>query len=272
MSRRPCADGVGCLRLRSVWSVLLAVAVLLTVFAPGAARGADQPWFELPVPLPPAQYGNIVIDRSSPLYDMPGVSFSHWRHRLQYTCRVCHYELGFEMKKNETEITKEKLLNGEFCGACHNGTTAFDQTDCVRCHNGEISQGEEKFSALDILPRSEFGNKVDWTAAVKQRIINPKQSIFDDNFSPIRFRKFLRLEAEWMMIPPAVFSHRVHVRWLDCANCHPDVFNIKKKATKHFSMMYILEGKFCGVCHLTVAFPMDDCKRCHPAIKTGEND
>ena len=29
-------------------------------------------------------------------------------------------------------------------------------------------------------------------------------------------------------------------------------------------MKYILEGKFCGVCHLNVAFPLDDCQRCHP--------
>jgi hypothetical protein len=28
-----------------------------------------------------------------------------------------------------------------------------------------------------------------------------------------------------------------------------------------------LAGEFCGVCHMTVAFPMNDCKRCHPAMK-----
>ena len=28
-------------------------------------------------------------------------------------------------------------------------------------------------------------------------------------------------------------------------------------------MSRILKREFCGVCHLTVAFPMDDCKRCH---------
>jgi hypothetical protein len=29
-------------------------------------------------------------------------------------------------------------------------------------------------------------------------------------------------------------------------------------------MARILKREFCGVCHLTVAFPMNDCKRCHP--------
>jgi len=31
-------------------------------------------------------------------------------------------------------------------------------------------------------------------------------------------------------------------------------------------MQYILETKFCGACHLTVAFPLDDCLRCHPGM------
>ena len=36
-------------------------------------------------------------------------------------------------------------------------------------------------------------------------------------------------------------------------------------------MSAILNGEFCGVCHLTVAFPMDDCQRCHPGMKEDAN-
>ncbi|HVR37486.1 MAG TPA: c(7)-type cytochrome triheme domain-containing protein [Thermoanaerobaculia bacterium] len=61
--------------------------------------------------------------------------------------------------------------------------------------------------------------------------------------------------------------HAEHVRWLDCANCHPAIFNIRKKTTKHFSMRFNLAGEFCGACHLRVAFPLDDCMRCHPAME-----
>jgi c(7)-type cytochrome triheme protein len=68
------------------------------------------------------------------------------------------------------------------------------------------------------------------------------------------------------IIPPAVFPHKDHTVWLDCDNCHPDLFNIKKKGT-HFSMNELLNGNFCGVCHTKVAFPMDECKRCHPAMR-----
>ena len=64
-----------------------------------------------------------------------------------------------------------------------------------------------------------------------------------------------------------MFPHWEHVQMLDCSNCHPEIFNLKKKTTKHFSMDNILKGKFCGACHLNVAFPMDPCKRCHPDIR-----
>lgn len=75
--------------------------------------------------------------------------------------------------------------------------------------------------------------------------------------------KPIMLEAEWSSIPAAIFSHKAHTQWLDCNNGHPDIFNITKKTTKHFFMDRVLKREFCGVCHLTVAFPMDDCKRCH---------
>ncbi len=87
----------------------------------------------------------------------------------------------------------------------------------------------------------------------------------DDFLMP--FAKRLKLEARWAMIPAAYFPHAEHQQWLDCANCHPDVFNIKKKTTEHFEMQYILEGKFCGLCHLRVAFPLNECKRCHPDMR-----
>jgi c(7)-type cytochrome triheme protein len=53
---------------------------------------------------------------------------------------------------------------------------------------------------------------------------------------------------------------------MDCSNCHPDIFSIKKKGTGDFSMDKNIFGNFCGACHMTVAFPMNDCKRCHPKM------
>lgn len=246
----------------------LLFCVVIVVMTAGAAFAA-QSWYKLPKLPPPYQYGNVLISRNSAKNGLAPVAFSHWRHRLKYTCRVCHLELEFEMKVNTTDITEEKNRNGQFCGACHNGSTSFGHTDkhCDKCHSGDITYTKKYSRSISRLPRDRYGNRVDWVKAVERRRIRPKLSILDENFQPMEFEKMLYLDAKWSMVPPSIFPHNVHVRWLDCANCHPDVFMIKKSGTEHFLMQYILEGKFCGVCHLNVAFPIDDCKRCHPGIK-----
>lgn len=229
----------------------------------------DTHCFDIPHDPPSNRYGNLLISRLSDQYGKPWVTFSHWSHRLRYTCRVCHFELGFEMQVNATEITEEKNKNGELCGACHNGSIAFGHTEdnCSKCHNGNVVFGEDKFKELASLPEARFGNRVDWTKALKKRLIKPVQSILNDDYAPMPFKGVLMMRAETANISPAVFPHKIHNQWLDCANCHPDIFNIKRKTTEHFQMKYILQGKFCGVCHLKVAFPINDCMRCHPAGK-----
>ncbi len=221
-------------------------------------------------PLPsPEEYGNIIINRTSRKNNVKPVTFSHWLHRTKHTCRVCHFELGFEFNTSSTEITEEDNKNGLFCGACHDGKTAFAHTEenCEKCHNDDISFGSGKFSELKSrLPKAKYGNEIDWAKALKEGAIKPKYSIYKDE-KPLDFDKLLELRAEWSGISPAVFPHAAHVQWLDCANCHPDIFNIKKKTTKHFEMKYILDKKFCGVCHLSVALPVDNCKGCHPKMK-----
>jgi len=241
------------------------ILVLLIVPVSG---WADSIWDLPPLP-PPEEYGNLLINRISEAHGQKAVTFSHWLHRLRYTCRVCHTELAFEMKVNSTEITEEENRRGEYCGACHNGKVAFGHTqkNCRKCHNGDRGYGKEKFAKLAKFPRAKFGNRINWVKAVQQKRINPKPTIWKQPYKPIPFNKLLRMEAKWHIIPDAFFSHEVHNRELDCSNCHPEPFNIKEKTTRHFSMKAILQGEFCGVCHRSVAFPMDDCNRCHPGIK-----
>jgi c(7)-type cytochrome triheme protein len=223
--------------------------------------------FNLP-PLPKAEeYGNILINIVSGDSAVKAVTFSHWSHRIKYTCKVCHFELEFDMMLNSTMITEQANKEGRYCGACHDGKIAFGHTEenCNKCHNGDISYGREKFGKLKDLPKAPFGNKIDWDKAWEKGLISPKGFLREET-EHIKFEKELSLEAEWAMVPAAIFSHKVHVKWLDCSNCHPDIFNIKKKTTKHFSMIYILNGEFCGVCHGKVAFPVDACKMCHPMM------
>lgn len=246
-----------------------ATAFLVTVFLLGGRDGQCAGGWLIPPPPPPEQYGTILINRTSEANGRKPAAFSHWLHRVKYTCRVCHFELYFAMQTNATEITEEKNRQGEYCGACHNGKVAFGHTaeNCARCHSGESAGGSQAFSRLAFLPENAFGNGVDWMAALDQGKIEPAQTILEaGEYQPVKYNKEFQLEAEWARIPPAVFSHSSHNRWLDCSICHPDIFNIKKKTTLHFEMQYILEGKFCGSCHLNVAFPIDDCRRCHPEM------
>jgi c(7)-type cytochrome triheme protein len=71
------------------------------------------------------------------------------------------------------------------------------------------------------------------------------------------------LGAKYEGMPDIIFSHQKHTVWNGCELCHPEIFiGIKKGLTK-YSMEDIFAGKYCGVCHNSVAFPLLDCQRCH---------
>lgn len=241
--------------------------LLLLILAP---ESKGQFW-KLPSLLPAHEYGNILINRTSEENNIKPATFSHWIHRQKHTCRVCHFELEFNFQVNTTEITEAANLAGMYCGAasCHDGETVFghEEPHCEKCHNGKRNYGTEKFFELSRLPESKFGNGIDWVKALNKGMIKPDSYLMiKPSLDGVTFKEKLILEAEMLNIPPAIFPHEIHIQWLDCNNCHPDIFTIKKKTTIHFSMGKILNSKFCGVCHLSVAFPMNHCKRCHPEM------
>lgn len=243
----------------ALFLALLALTVPLAVYA----------YFDLPGALPHDEYGNFLINRTSEKNNVKPATFSHWVHRRKHTCRVCHFELEFNMKVNTTEITESANKAGRFCGAsgCHDGKTVFgheEKKDCEKCHNGDRGYRKERFSELRKLPETRYGNGIDWVKALESGMIKPLHMLTIPPPADVVHDKTLELEAGWLNIPPAFFPHKKHTEWLDCNNCHPDIFNIKKKSTEHFSMEFILKGEFCGVCHMRVAFPMNDCRRCHP--------
>ena len=194
------------------------------------------------------------------------VIFSHWAHRLRYTCRVCHFELQINFKAGTTGITMEDNVEGKYCGACHNGRTAFSIADCGRCHNGGKGPSAEEFAKKTRgLPRASHGNGIDWNLAIEEKLIKPADylTIRPQEFP---FDRTLTLRAAWDYVPPAVFPHKVHTRWLGCNNCHPDIFDIKNRTEAQNRMGSYFDGKFCGVCHGKVAFPLEDCGRCHQGM------
>ena len=158
-----------------------------------------------------------------------------------------------------------------FCGACHDGKGLFGHEkpeDCERCHNGDLRRGAEKFGELWRLPKERFGNQVSWSEALAQGRIRPLHKLTIEPAGEIGFSETILLEAEWFMVSGETFPHGKHTKWLDCNDCHPYIFNIKKKFTEGLRMSTIIEGQFCGVCHGTVAFPLPDCARCHTGMKT----
>ncbi len=242
---------------------------LTLAFLAAIAVVAQSNIFDLP-PLPkPASYGNVLIDRLAGTEGSKAVGFSHWSHRTRYSCRVCHFELDFVMLANASEITEEANRNGRFCGACHDGQIAFGHTDehCSKCHTGSSKGNAKQFKKLRKLPRASFGNKIDWVEAEDSGMVTPIASILEPDFEPFPFKEEFEVKAAWILVPPADFSHNSHLRWLDCSNCHPDLFKIEQEATENLLMKNILQGQFCGACHLTVAFPIQDCKRCHTKMR-----
>jgi c(7)-type cytochrome triheme protein len=84
-----------------------------------------------------AEYGDVVINNYSDAAAMRPVVFPHWFHRIRYRCKVCHADLGFKFKAGGNEINMVKVIDGQFCGACHNGEVAWSIENCNMCHSAK---------------------------------------------------------------------------------------------------------------------------------------
>jgi len=83
-----------------------------------------------------AEYGDVTINNQSDAEGVAPVIFPHWFHRIRFQCSVCHVELGIEMKAGGNNITMQDITSGRFCGACHDGQTAWMADQCNLCHSG----------------------------------------------------------------------------------------------------------------------------------------
>ena len=84
-----------------------------------------------------AEYGDIVINNYADAAGMRPVIFPHWFHRIRFACKVCHADLGFKFKAGGNEINMAKIMDGQFCGACHNGKIAWGVENCNTCHSAK---------------------------------------------------------------------------------------------------------------------------------------
>lgn len=232
-----------------------------------------------PPPEQPFDYGKVVLNNYSSGTDLGPVVFDHWLHRAKFTCRLCHVDLGFGMRANGTDIAASSLREGHYCGACHDGKRLFEGRpifpacsydpqgrDCNRCHSlGKRGRKYHYWSFTAKLPKSDYG--VDWEAAESEGKIK-----LVDSLEGIAVKKtFIQtstdfsIKAPLLWTRPISFSHEKHAHWSGCNMCHPEVFPSAPKAVVQSSMFVHMEGRYCGACHGKVAFPLNNCSKCHPS-------
>lgn len=120
---RICVSALHRNEFKTVVGTLLLLMILLgLVWLPGKSK---------------AEYGDVVINNFSDESGMRPVVFPHWFHRIRFRCKVCHADLGFKFKAGGNDISMLKIIDGEYCGACHNGDIAWSVENCNLCHSGK---------------------------------------------------------------------------------------------------------------------------------------
>lgn len=122
-----------------------------------------------------------------------------------------------------------------------------------------LQQPEE---ALSVLPPKTGGNRVDWVEAVRQGLIAPRHSL--DNSGEKKTRETTIIMRNTLGFLPVTFPHESHSLWMSCEMCHDSIF-IPEVNANDITMLKILDGEYCGLCHGAVAFPLSECNRCHAA-------
>lgn len=84
--------------------------------------------------MPPLQMDVLITAKGDFVDD---VIYPHEMHTYWLKCEVCHPSI-FIPAKGQNNMTMVGIVNGEWCGRCHN-RIAFPLTDCKRCHSSPKS-------------------------------------------------------------------------------------------------------------------------------------
>jgi len=83
-----------------------------------------------------AEYADVVLNKRAEKQGMRPVIYPHWFHRIRFRCKVCHHELGFKMRAGANDISMSAIIDGKYCGICHNNDVAWGVENCDLCHSG----------------------------------------------------------------------------------------------------------------------------------------
>ena len=105
-------------------SVLSALALAVLLMSGMVAKAADD------------DGGTIIFTKP-----VKAVVFEHKNHLAQgLDCDSCHsglFEMATGTAEGNEDFTMASLYKGKYCGACHDGSTAFaSNTRCTVCHIG----------------------------------------------------------------------------------------------------------------------------------------
>ena len=264
-------------RIRTTSLGAAVIALLCGTFIAVPAALAQQVYLQA-VP-PEDQFGNVTLNKHVAPDNGP-VVFEHWLHRSKFTCRVCHVDIGFAMVANGTGIDAKTNNEGFYCGACHDGKrqlggvlmfracaperAANSDATCSRCHTSTKTKHKYTYAQFAAkLPKARYG--VDWMAAEKAGILQPIDIVEGVSIPKERIKNredlAIRPNIEWFT--GIHFSHELHSKWNGCELCHPEIFPTKKDGAANISMYQIAKGRYCGACHVKVAFPVNGCNQCH---------
>ena len=106
-----------------------------------------------------AEFGDVVMNQYSDAAGMRPVVFPHWFHRVRYSCKACHSDLGIKLKAGGNAITMVKIIDGQYCGACHNGSVAWAADQCDVCHTGKPGTVTQVHESTIVQPAVPAGAK-----------------------------------------------------------------------------------------------------------------
>jgi len=190
---------------------------------------------------------NELVHGGDIIYTKPvkSVIFSHKVHVEDrgLSCDNCHDKLFVPEALNaeqKNDFNMESLYKGKYCGACHDGKTAFaSNTQCARCHAGVKGYVEQQKKG----------------EPSKKAISGPTHVItIGSGDSSVKF------------------SHEPHGRSFMCKDCHINMFPMKSNKIK-ITMDAIYKGQYCGSCHNgKKAFASAECNKCHAKVPAPDKD
>ncbi|MDT8424057.1 MAG: cytochrome c3 family protein [Desulfuromonadales bacterium] len=214
------------------------------------------------------------------------VGFSHDVHTGMYGCGECHPGL-FVPKAGMNTKTMAQMNDGESCGACHDGSTAFGvESDCTSCHptkeivfpvkaTGPVTFSHDVHTGMYgcgdchtglFLPQEgkNPASMSDMEGGASCGACHDGDTAFAVKTDCTSCHPTRDVTFPEDSTGNVTFSHDVHTGMYSCSECHPDLF-VPQAGENIVGMDAMGNGKSCGACHDgNTAFSVAEaCDSCH---------